>query len=386
MMTDFSFRMVRHTAIGAVVALAVLSPSAGTAQGALSVLGFGYPVGGQSSRSLGTGTSLSDLDPQSPVNPASIVLSARSQIYFQFEPEIRSVTAGGSAVSTTTERFPLFMITGHQSRATFALSFSSFTDRTWANSYPDTQVIGTERLPSTVLTQSEGGISDARLAFSWSFSDDFHAGIGLHVFPGQDRVVSGRSFPDSTKAGSFTLANNYEFSGSAASLGFVALPAKHLLLSGDLRIGGSIVMRLGDSTIVGRGKIPLKAGFTAAYDGIPGSIFSLRVGTDRWSDLKGLGTSSLGLQDATDVAFGTEIAGPRMSGSALLIRGGIRSRGLPYTYGSASAHETALSGGVGLPLFGGRSILDLGLVHASRTAGSVNESAWLVSVGFGVRP
>src|SRR5262245_52829101 len=98
--------------------VAVSATSVG-AQGAPSLLGFGYPVGGMSARSLGTGTSITGLDPQSPSNPASIVLNARMQGYAQYEPERRTVEVGGKSIRTSTSRFPVFMATGRSGNATF---------------------------------------------------------------------------------------------------------------------------------------------------------------------------------------------------------------------------------------------------------------------------
>jgi hypothetical protein len=360
--------------------------SAARAQGALSQLGFGYPVGGQSTRSLGTGTAVAGLDPQSPLNPASIVLNARMQGYAQYEPEFRTVTVGGNAVKTTTSRFPVFMATARQGQATFSLSYSSLLDRTWANSYADTQVVGGEKIASTVITQSAGGITDARFAAAWSFNDKMHVGLGVHVFPGQNNVVSGRLFNDSARAGSFSLSKTYNFSGSAISLGGVWVVATHLVLAGDMRLGGRMVMRDGDSTEVGRGKVPFRAGISALYDGITGSTFTLRIANEKWSDLSGLGSASLPLKDASDISLGTEIAGPRWGGSPVFFRGGYRTRGLPVAYGAASVTESSLSGGLGIPVGNGRSQVDLGLVRASRTAAGISEKAWLVSIGVGIRP
>jgi hypothetical protein len=369
----------------AALAIGFATPTA-RAQGALSVLGFGYPVGGMSTRALGTGTSMSDFDPQSPVNPSSIVLNARLQGYAQYEPEFRTVRIGGNSVKTSTARFPVFMVTGRQGRATFALSFSSFLDRTWANSYPDTQVVSGEKLASTVITQSAGGITDARIAAAWTFTEKAHIGLGVHVYPGQNTTVNGRVFNDSAKAGSFSLSKTYNYTGSAVSLGGVVLPISHLVLSGDLRIGGSLEMRDGDTTEVGRGKVPFRASISALYDGIPGSTFTLRVGSEKWSDLSGLGSASLPLRDATDISLGTEIAGPRYGGSPVFFRGGIRSRGLPVAYGAAAVNETSISGGLGFPIASGRSQVDLGIVRANRSAAGISEKAWLVSIGVGIRP
>lgn len=375
-----------HRMILATGALALGVTRVAFGQGSLSGLGFGYPLGGQSARSLASGGSLSDVDPQTPLNPAAIVLNARAQVYGQYEPEFRTVTIGGVGTKTTTSRFPLFMISGHQGRATFALSFSSFMDRTWVNTYADTQTVGTERLASTVLTQSIGGISEGRLAAAWTFSENLHVGLGLHFYPGQNRVSVGRAFADSAHAGNFQVSNAYSFSGSALSLGGVYIPGSHFVLSGDLRIGNTLTMRLGDSTTVGEGKVPLRYGVSASYDGVPGAVFSARIGGDRWSDLRGLGTSSLGLKDAMDMSVGTEIVGPRISGSAVLIRAGYRTRGLPFTYGNTGVTESSMAGGIGVPLIGGRAVVDFGAAQLSRSSGGVSEKSWLLSIGVGIRP
>lgn len=376
----------RSLCLATALLAAAMVPARAQAQAALSILGFGYPLGGQSARSLSSGTSLAGIDPQTSVNPAAIVLNARAQGYAQFEPEFRTVSAGAISAKTTTSRFPLFMVTGRQGRATFALSFSSFMDRTWGNTYADTQTVGTERLASTVVTSSVGGISDSRLAFAWTFSEKFHIGTAVHLYPGQNRVSVGRAFDDSSNAGSFQTSGSYTFSGTALSLGSVYSPGAHLILSGDLRLGGTMSMRSDDSSVVGSGKVPLRLGVSATFDGIPGAVVSGRVSRDRWTDLAGMGLSTLGLNDATDIAIGTEITGPRMGANAVLIRAGYRSRGLPFTYGTSPVNEKSASGGVGVPVFGGRTMIDLGVVRATRTSANISEKAWLLSVGVGIRP
>ena len=52
-----------------ITVLVTASPLALTAQGSLSMQGFGYPVGQGSSRAEGTAGVLSETDPGSPVNP-----------------------------------------------------------------------------------------------------------------------------------------------------------------------------------------------------------------------------------------------------------------------------------------------------------------------------
>ena len=390
MRTSWWLFRVMHTsgamAVALVGGLMFAAPALAHAQGSLGSLGFGYPLGGQSARSLGAGGALAGVDPQTPLNPAAIVMNARSQVYAQYEPEFRTVTIGGVGTKTTMSRFPLFALTGRQGEATFSVSFASFMDRTWVNTYADTQTVGSERLASAVLTQSVGGISEGRVAMAWSFSENVHLGFGLHVYPGQNRVSIGRIFSDSSRVGNFQVSDSYSFSGNALSLGAVVIPGGHFVLSGDLRIGGGLTMRLGDSTVVGRGTVPLRYGVSASYDGVPGAVFTGRIGGDRWSDLRGLGSAALGLKDATDMSVGAELAGPRISGSPVLLRGGYRSRGLPFTYRTSAVNESSTSGGVGIPLIGGRAIIDVGAMHSTRSSGGVSEKSWLLSIGVGIRP
>lgn len=376
----------RPMLVVAAIGVLVASPVTGAAQGSLSLLGFGYPVGGSSTRSQATGASIGGLDAQSTANPAALVLSSRAQGYFQYEPEFRSVRAGGPAVKTTTSRFPLFQVTGRQGRATFGLSYSSFLDRTWSNSYADTQTVAGERIASTVLTSSVGGIAEARGAMAWSFTERVHAGAALQFYPGDNRVSAGRIFDDTARIGSFNLEHTYNFSGTAFSLGAVWLTEAKVALAADLRIGGSLRFRQGDSTVVGRARIPLRMGVTASYEGVPGAIFSARVARERWSDLEGLGSASLVLEDATDIALGTEVLGPRVGSAQWLLRGGYRARGLPFGYDGDAVNERTISGGLGIPIGASRGFLDIALARSVRSADVVRERAWVLSVGVGIRP
>lgn len=378
--------MIRRVSLLVVPAIIAGSPAVSAAQGSLSTLGFGYPVGGASARSVATGMSLGGLDAQTTANPAALVLSSRAQGYFQYEPEFRSVNAGSGSVKTTTSRFPLFQVTGRQGRATFGLSYASFLDRTWSNSYADTQTVAGERIASTVLTASVGGIADARGAMAWSFTDRLHAGAALHIYPGDNRVSAGRVFNDTARIGSFNLEQVYNYSGTAVSLGGLWLTEAKIAIAADLRLGGTLRFRQGDSTIVGSARIPMRMGVTASYEGVPGAIFSVRLARERWSDLEGLGSSALVLHDATDVAMGTEVLGPRVGQAQWLLRGGYRARGLPFGYSGTAVRERSMSGGVGIPIGASRGFLDVALARSVRTADVVRERAWVLSIGVGVRP
>lgn len=374
--------------VAAVAAALCCGTAALGAQGALSLQGFGYPGGELSTRALATGGSLADFDANSPINPAALMVGTRATVYLQYDPEFRWVTGGGSSATTTTARFPLFLISGKVGKARFSLSYSSFLDRSWTNTYSDTQTVGPSRVPSTVTAISNGGIADVRGAMSYTFSDKLTIGVGVHVFPGENQVVFGRSFPsDTTSFGAFQSTNTYNYSGSAVSFGVVATPFQHINIGLSGRRGFSMHMHQGDSTTLGDANVPNRGSVSFAYDGMPGTILSARYGFEEWSAMKGLGSQGLAVFDATEFSAGIETGGPKVNSITMPVRLGFRTRTLPFGVGSAQVRETEISAGGGIPLSQGRVALDLALAHAQRSANvGYTESGWILSVGVAIKP
>src|SRR5450830_554873 len=87
--------------------LAAASAGSLAAQGALSVQGFGYPMGQLSTRAAGTAGAVGETDAGSPLNPAAVFSAGRTILSFQFDPEFRQVKVGGATVTTRPPRFPL---------------------------------------------------------------------------------------------------------------------------------------------------------------------------------------------------------------------------------------------------------------------------------------
>lgn len=356
------------------------------AQGSLGQQGFGFPGGQLSARAAGTGGALGDFDPQSPLNPAALSLSARASIYLQYDAEARSVNTASSRVSSSEVRFPLFAASGRLLRATFGLAFSSYLDRSWLNTYPDSQVLNGRRVPSSISASSKGGINDARAAVSWTFGPRLHVGAAVHVFPGENRISIARTFPDSTRLGTFTDSGTLSYGGSAFSLGVLALPVAHLNIGATIRLGRAMQARRGDSTVVGEAKLPDRYSLSLAYDGVPGTNFAVRYSSESWSRMQGLGSARLAVFDATDVGVGAETAGPAVQGIASTFRLGYRTRQLPFGVGLSRVSETSADAGASLPLASGRTVFDLAVQRAHRTAGSLSENAWIVSVGLSIKP
>jgi hypothetical protein len=372
----------------AVAAALCIGASALGAQGSLGLQGFGYPGGELSTRALATGGALADFDANSPINPAALLVGTRATVYLQYDPEFRWITGPGGKASTTTARFPLFLISGKLGKARFSFSYTSFLDRTWTNTYQDSQVVGGSKVPSTVTAISDGGIADIRGAMSYTFSDKLTIGAGVHVFPGQNHILFGRSFPqDSISFGAFSQASTYNFSGSAVSLGVIATPLPHINVGLSGRYGFSMHMHRGDSTSVGDANVPNRVSGSFAYDGIPGTIIAARLGAEYWSAMKGLGTAGLSVFDATEFSAGIETGGPKFNSITMPVRLGFRERTLPFGVGPQQVRETEISGGAGIPLAHGRVALDLTLAHALRTANvAYSETGWIFSLGIAIKP
>src|SRR5690348_12672731 len=137
-------------AVGALIGTTGLASRA-SAQASLSLQGFGFPAGQMSTRTLGAGGSLAEIDPLTPVNPASVALLLTRMIYVQAEPEYRTVHSQNGTDHTTTPRYPNFFgaipIGGG---LVMSLGSSSLLDRTGTTTFASPQVLsGTDTVLMT---------------------------------------------------------------------------------------------------------------------------------------------------------------------------------------------------------------------------------------------
>jgi hypothetical protein len=102
--------------------------------------------------------------------------------------------------------------------------------------------------------------------------------------------------------------------------------------------------------------------------------------------MEGLGTSAVSIFDATELAVGSDILGPKIRGTNSLFRVGLRDRTLPFGLNGNQIRERAMTFGLGLPVGRSRAQLDLAGQRAMRTGAGIEERGWFVSVGLGIRP
>jgi len=96
--------MTRSIRAGVAFSFTAALASVASGQAALSTQGFGFPTGQLSSRAWGTGGAIAEVDPLSPVNPATLAMIGTRLVNFQIEPEYRSVSSSGGIDRTTTYR------------------------------------------------------------------------------------------------------------------------------------------------------------------------------------------------------------------------------------------------------------------------------------------
>ena len=154
--------------------------------GHADVLGFGYPSGQQSTRSLGTGGALGEIDPMSSSNPAALLSAGGSALYFQAEPEYRTLSNPASSQRTSIARYPLVVATiPIRSNLMLGLSFSNFLDRTFETTSRGFQQIGDSTLATANSFKSDGAIGDVRVALAWAPLPWMHIGAAA-----QSRVIT----------------------------------------------------------------------------------------------------------------------------------------------------------------------------------------------------
>ena len=369
----------------ALAALLVAAAPAVRAQGAVSNQGFGYPTGQLSPVALAAGGSSAEVDPASPINPASIAHTGRYVVMFQFEPEFRTTKVDGTTSANMVMRFPTFAATGRVGPLTVGASVSTFLDRTWVNSYTDSLFVAGEWHPSTALIGVDGAISDTRLAVAYAVHPRLRLGVGLHAFTGENQTQFQRIFTDTAGLGGLAQTARMTFSGRALSGGVVYLPRDGVALAASFRSGGDLTSEL-NGVHNATAQVPARWGLGGSWLVVPGATLNARVDQTRWTDLDGLGTSNVFTFDATEIGVGADVVGPRVAGVPMMLRVGLRDRTLPFGVNGDRVPERSFSFGAGLPVARGRAQLDVALQRAVREVGVTTERSWFLSVGIGIRP
>lgn len=378
-------RPLRELTIAAVALAGWASALAG--QASMSTQGFGYPTGQLSSRAAGSGGSIAEIDPLSPINPASLADLPTRTVFFQIEPEFRTVTTSAGTDHTTTARYPVvFGAIPIGNRWVASLSSSTLLDRTSTTTFTSTQPLSTtESVDMTTKFEIDGAMNDVRLGAGWAPARWLRVGVGAHAIAGHNRVSVTQSFADTVAFSPFSQTRVLSFSGGAASAGF-ELVSKLFTVAASARRGGTVRMTSED-TVLSHGNVPTRFGASLSFSGLANSYFSIRTSRDDWSSLGSLGEAGLRGVDAWDTSAGADVAGPRLFDRVLFLRAGYRDRTLPFQANGSTVTEKSVTGGLGTTFANNRILTDFAVIRATRSASiAASEHAWSLSFGFSVRP
>lgn len=367
---------------------AIVAPVTMRAQGTLGALGFGYPVNGMSTRASGTAGAFGDIDPLSPINPASLGGITRSVISAQAEPEHRRLSTGTRREGTASQRIPLLAVVfPARGGVAVGISMRGFLDRSYTTTTTGSAVVNGVTLPTSEQLTMRGAIGDLRAAVGWQIGTRARVGLGGHIFTGENTAVRERVFADTLRFGSTLDSSRATLIGTALSFGGELRLVKGLSAAASYRAGNSFEARIRDTTRAS-GNVPARLGALVRYDGIPGSSFAVGVEQVTWSAMQSMTSSRTTAIDATNYFGGAEVAGPRFRGVPILVRAGYARSQLPFSIAADAVRETRISGGLGLPIARESATMDFSIQRANRSLAGVpaKESAWLFGIGILVRP
>ncbi|MEP6621887.1 MAG: hypothetical protein ABJE47_21365 [bacterium] len=376
-----------RTSIRFVIAALLILPRMAVAQGTLSTLGFGYPSGQLSTRSLGTGGATGEIDPLSVSNPASLSGFGGSALYFQIEPEYRTLHVGTGSEHTSIARYPL-VVASIPLTETFmlGLSFSNLLDRSFETTTRINQQVGDTTLATTSTFKSDGSIGDVRVALAWTALPWLHFGVSAHAISGDNRVKNTQKFDDSTRFALLTDTATVGYTGNAYTAGFELLAGQQFSFAGSYRRGGPLSLKRGDTTLT-NAHVPDRLAFSVAYLGIRGTAIAFRTAKDSWSNMAGLGSTGVYITDSWDSSVGADVLGPRIGERSVQFRAGARWRTLPFGLATSSISEKSYSLGLGTTMARGRAAFDVAGIRATRDAGAnLSETSNTLSIGVTVRP
>lgn len=373
-----------------VAAATLIFPTFAAAQGTLSTQGFGYPTGGMSTRSLGTGGAITEFDPLSSSNPGALPSIGGGALYVQAEPEFRQLSVAAGTESARIARHPLAMVAFPLRASLMAgLSVTNLLDRSFETNERRVQTVGTEALATTNFFKSDGAIGDVRLALAWTPLSWVRLGVGAHAITGDNRLRSTQQFDDSARFATIVDTSTVTYVGTAVSGGVSVFVKNTIGLAASFRKGGSMSVKHGDTTL-SKANVPDRMSFSVAYVGIRGTTIGARTSKESWSNMQGLGSPTLPISDDWDTSVGADVMGPRIGQRAFQVRAGARWRTLPFGLATTAVKEKSASFGLGTLFARGRIAFDLTGIRALRdpvsSAVDLRETAWTISAGLTVRP
>jgi hypothetical protein len=293
-------------------------------------------------------------------------------------------TALDSAVDGLSQtRSPMGLIGGwfRGTPVSFALSFSTYAERTWDLVTEDTVTIRGESIASTRRLKSNGGIVDLRAALAYRLSSRLSLGAAFHMLGGSSSLTTRRNF-SSVDYISYVESNRVAFSGLGVSAGLVATLDPRLTFALAVRSDDRLEIEV-DSAPAGSFDLPWSFVGGMFIVPVPALRFSSTVVRQTWSDMAGIGAANA--FDTWDVSAGVELGGTQGT-TKLPLSLGFRYAQLPFSPTTEQPREINFTGGSTLLMAADRVMFDFSVERILRRGGGAEEWAWFLSAALTIRP
>jgi len=363
-------------------ALSVAGPLA--AQNSIyGVRGIGFPTRPWSVHTRALGGSWGIFDPLSAVNPAAVAGLTALTVSASYGSTFRSYRASNTNVSGLREnRFPHGLIGGGvgRSRVSFALSYSTYAERTFDFTETDSVMVRGNPIEVRDRQISDGGITDVRAALAWRLSTRVQFGGAFHIINGSSQISAAREFVNSSFR-DFSAASVVSFSGWGVSAGVTANFARRsVLLAAVVRRDSRLTSTVDSSSRTGA-QLPWMLGAGVSLVLNPAARWTTSLAWRSWSQAASGVTGPA--FNTIEVGSGIELGRPD---SPYPLRVGVRYATLPFTGTTSQAHEVTLSAGSGFRFAQQRATIFLTGERIFRDGGGASERAWHLLVGLSVTP
>lgn len=370
------------------VVWALLAPGPAAAQNSVyGLIGIGFPGEPLAVRARSLGGGIGAFDPTSALNPATVAGLGRLVAGGAAGTTLRHYTAGDSTVSGLREtRFPFAVFGGRipGTPLSFAVSFSTYAERTYDVTTRGTDTLRGEVLEITDRVASDGAVTDFRGALAFRPWSRLLVGGAFHLIGGSSRLTTGRSF-SSTDYSPYVERSQLAFSGTGVSAGIVLLPTSAIELAAAARVDGKLETKSDDRS-AGAVQLPVSLSGGVRLTPIPGLSLSSTATRRAWSTAQQDLFAPSRAFDTWEIGAGIELSRPQARGPTLPIRLGLRYRQLPFSNVATQPTETVITGGTGVLLVGGRASLDASVERLHRSGGGADERGWYFSLGVIIIP
>ncbi len=360
-------------AVGAALLTAQLPNRLSAQDSQFGIRGLGTPGKWESVRARSSGGAFAPFDGFSPLIDASLIDVRRLSGSVTGAMSRRTVDIAGTQTPLRGTRFPAFVIAGPLGRRlVLGGGFTTYLDRTFGISTSDTLIVRNDTVPFTDAVNSDGAVTDVRLAAAGRLTKRLTIGAGIHLLTGSTRVVATRTFTD-TSYRNTTARDQVSYAGEGFSVNAL-YDLGPLRLAGWYRADSRLEADIRGTTVADN-DLPNSYGVGVLLR--PGAQFAI-AGTATARDWTG---STSNGHNTLNWSIGTELGTP---GAGLRL--GARGGQMPFGAGATAPTELGLSAGIGKQFSAGRGRIDFGLEHLQRTGTGLSEKVWTFLLGLTVRP